>query len=433
MGQQTDPPLDVTIAEFAKAPNDNNQVNVIKLGEGNLELLSDTLSLVELDHATLEVKNEYNSIQCTTNVPDQCTVTQNKSVPLGQMNPGASAHPHFTDDGDYIGLREIAKLMPKVTPGKEALAVYRIRKDQRDTIQDMVHMPISRTSYTHDFGLAKAADGDYVIVCAQPISYLPMNIATTATLKNGLEKTSAPAKFFVAPLQFGAEAIEMDAPDTIYFGHQVNSFSTEPGKYVIDLNKQHNIFFDRYDIGCIKDKSCRDSWPTTAVDGVLPGYQTITRYTLDTNAKTVTSEPLFGHPVEENIFNEFDLFKLHPADHGKPHCGFWAWQAFFNSTSFGSWAVVRTELCGEAPKVAAAWYRKSWYPGEASFIPKPGSEDKTEGVLLFQAYDGNADKTSLIVADAKTMDTIAEAELPVNIPFTVHGNWIPASDQFLQV
>merc|ERR1712176_140099 len=134
-------------------------------------------------------------------------------------------------------------------------------------------------------------------------------------------------------------------------------------------------------MGCMKDKKCRDAWPTTASDGVVPGYQTVTRYTIDINAKTATSEPLFGHSVEENIYNEFDLFKMHPADYGKPHCGFWAWQAFYQSTSFASWAVVRTELCGDKPKVAAAWHRDNVYPGEASFIPKPGSADKTEGVL----------------------------------------------------
>merc|ERR1712137_1266604 len=143
-------------------------------------------------------------------------------------------------------------------------------------------------------------------------------------------------------------------------------------------------------------------------------------------ANTITSKPLFGHDSQENIFNEHDLFRLHPEDSGRPYCGYWAWQAYHNSTAFGSWAIVRAELCGESQVIAAAWYRENVYPGEASFVPKPGSADKTEGALVFHAYDGNSDKTLLIVADAKTMETIAEAELPVQIPFTVHGNWFPA-------
>jgi len=153
----------------------------------------------------------------------------------------------------------------------------------------------------------------------------------------------------------------------------------------------------------------------------------VTRYELNLIDDTVTSKPLFGRGPQENIFNEHDLFHLHPDDIGKPYCGYWAWQAYYNSTSFASWAVVRAELCGASPTVAAAWYRENVYPGEASFVPKPGSTDKTEGALVFHAYDGNADKTILVVIDAKTMETLAEAELPVQIPFTVHGNWFPAS------
>jgi len=426
--QPTSPKQRVTITEFAKAPNDNNQVNVIDLGD-SYQLLSDTLSIIEIDKTTLEVTSEANSLQCDNNVPDQCTVMKNVTLPFGQMNPGASAHPHKTDDGDFIGLREHCKYTGAEIIGKEGFSVYRIKKDQRDTIQDLVHIPVSKTSYTHDFGIAKGPDGDTVIVCAQPIHYNALEIALTGTLQKGLVKTKDRSRFYIAPLQFGAKAIEIDAPDQIFFGHSVNSYSTESGKFVIDINKQQNIFFDRYSIDVVKDKAKRDAWPTTASGGVLPGYQTVTRYTIDINEKTVSSEPLFGTEVEENIFNEHDLFRLHPADYGKPYCGYWAWQAYYNSTSWASWAVIRTELCGEKPTVAAAWYRPNVYPGEASFVPKPGSTDKTEGTLIFKAYDGVKNTTSLVVADAKTMETIAEAVLPINIPFTVHGNWFPASSR----
>jgi len=269
-----------------------------------------------------------------------------------------------------------------------------------------------------------------VIVCAQPIHYNSLNIVLTGSLQTGLVKAKDPPRFYVAPLQFGAEAVEIDAPDTIFFGHQVNSYSTESGKFVMDINKQHSIFFNRYDMSVIKDKAKRDAWPTTAdSSGVIPGYQTVTRYTIDVNSKTVTSEPLFGQQPEENSLNEHDLFRLHPEDYGKPYCGYWAWQAYYQSTSFASWAIVRAELCGKEPKVAAAWYRPNVYPGEASFVPKPGSADKTEGSLVFKAFDGVKNTTSLVVADAKTLDTVAEAVLPINVPFTVHGNWFPASSE----
>merc|ERR1712137_185936 len=402
----------------------------IELGDGNLEVLSDVLSMVEVDRSSLELTQEYNYRQCANNVPSHCTVTKNVSNPLGQLDAGASAHPHITEDGDYIGLRELGKYAGAL-PGHEGFAVYRIRKEQRDTIQDMVTIKVKKTSYTHSFGLTKGPDGDHVIVVAQPIHYDALAMAQKATLDVGLVKSPDPVRFYVAPLQFGAEAIEIEAPESFFFGHVVNSYSPKSGNFVIDVNMEHNIFFDRYSLAVQRSKALRDAWPTTAVDGVAPGYATVTRFVIDVEQKTVTSKPLFGRKPEENIFNEHDLFKLHPDDYGKPYCGYWAWQAYYNSSSFASWAAVRTELCGEKPAVAAAWYRPNVYPGEASFVPKPGSADKTEGALVFKAHDGNVGKTSLVVADAKTMETVAEAELPIRIPFTVHGNWFPNSKSLM--
>ena len=68
-----------------------------------------------------------------------------------------------------------------------------------------------------------------------------------------------------------------------------------------------------------------------------------------------------------------------------------------------------------------------WILGEPSFVPKPGSSDKTEGTLVFKAFDGNSKRSLLIVCDAKTLTTISEAVLPIPVPFAIHGNFFPSS------
>lgn len=426
--QPTEPAQKVGMKQFMQASNDNNNVNVMELGGGNLEVLSDTLTLVELNRSSLDVSNEYNFMQCDTNVPDHCTVTKNVVQPLGQMNSGASAHPFVTEEGDIIGLREMANYVGvEGVVSKEGFAVYRIKKGQRDSIEDILSFKVEKTSYTHSFGLTQGANGKHVVVVAQPIIYNPLAIATSGTLQKGLIRSKdGQARFYIAPLEKDGKVVEVDAPDTLFFGHVVNSYCPSSGKFVVDVDKQHGLFFDRYSLDVQRDKSRRDAWPLTENNGHKPGYQAVTRYEIDINSKVVTSTPLFGKQPEDNIENEHDLFALHPDDIGKPYCGYWAWQSYYNSTSFASWAVVRTELCGqEAPRVAAAWHRPNVYPGEASFIPQPGSNDKTEGVLIFHAHDGSSGKSSLVLADAKTLTTIAEAELPVRVPFTVHGNWLP--------
>jgi len=239
------------------------------------------------------------------------------------------------------------------------------------------------------------------------------------TLQAGLKVAkNEGTKFYVTPVEKGATPVEIDA-DPFFFGHFVNSYEVGDGVFVADIAMQDNAFFDRYSLDVVRNKTRRDNWANEK------GYVTIVRYELNTTAKTVKSTPLWGKESMKNIDHEFDLFRLHPEDYGKPYCGFWAWQTFYNSTSYASWALVRAEVCGPKPEVAAVWFRPNVYPGEATFIPKPGSTDKTEGVLIFKASDGVTRKTSLVIADAKTMETVAEAVLPVNIPFTVHGNWFP--------
>merc|ERR1712226_840851 len=118
-----------------------------------------------------------------------------------------------------------------------------------------------------------------------------------------------PSYFHIAELKTGAKVTKVRSPDTIFFGHQVNSYSTGPGKFVMDVNKQDGMFFNRYSLDVVRSKEKRDAWPTTAVDGVKPGYQAVTRYEIDIDANTVTSRPLFGRSSQENI-NEHDLFRL---------------------------------------------------------------------------------------------------------------------------
>lgn len=217
--------------------------------------------------------------------------------------------------------------------------------------------------------------------------------------------------------------------DPFFFGHFLNTFSPGPGKITFDLDHQSQIFFDRFSFDVQGSKSKRDNWASEHGNA----YSTPTRYEVDIEARTVTSKPLFPNPKTQCAPNskwcEFDLFKMHPDDYSRPYCGFWSQQVFFNSSSFASQGVVRAELCGKEPKVAASWYQPNAYPGEVQFVPKPGSTDKTEGVVIFKIYEGDTKKSKIIVTDAKTMETIAYAELPVRIPFTVHGNFYPAGSK----
>jgi carotenoid cleavage dioxygenase-like enzyme len=246
-------------------------------------------------------------------------------------------------------------------------------------------------------------------------------------LKGGFENPQgSKSQIHLVPLDGGISVPLKIEHDPFYFGHFLNTFSTGPGKITFDLDRQSEVFFDRFAFEIQQDKTKRDTWAETHGNA----YSTPTRYEVDVDAGTVSSRPLFADPKTQCASNskwcEFDLFKLHPDDIGRPYCGFWSQHVFFNSTSFASQAVIRADLCGkDGPKVVASWYRPNTYPGEVQFVPKPGSTDKTEGVAIFKVYEGDTKSSKIVVADSKTMATLATAELPVRVPFTVHGNFYP--------
>merc|ERR1712000_527802 len=314
--------------------------------------------------------------------------------------------------------------------GEGRMAIYKLHPDSPDVVQDIVYVDQPRASYTHAFGLTKGMDGgEYGVVVGQPVYANMAKMLWTGTLKEGFESPEgANAMVHLLPMDGGAgyhEPVSIEL-DRFFFGHFLNTWSPGPGKITFDLNRQAQIFFDRFTFEVQGNKAKRDSWAEEHGNA----YSTPTRYEVDLETRTVTSRQLFpdvkGQCAPNSKWCEFDLYSLHPDDFGRPYCGFWAQQVFFNSSSFGAQGVVRVELCGpEGPKVAASWYQRNAYPGEAQFVPKPGSKDKTEGVMIFKIFEGDTGYSKIIVADAKTMKTIASATLPIRIPLTIHGNWYP--------
>jgi len=421
VAQETTPPRhNPGMSGMSSAPNDNNNVNPWMFEKGHLAVLSDTPTIVDVHPASLNFMDEIGMMGF-----------KNVSNPVvAPMTSGASAHPHCAEDGAYMGLREATRMVPM---GKSRMSVYKLHPDKENVVQDIAHVDVPRASYTHSFGLTKGMEGgEYAVVVAQPVYSNMIKIATKGTLAAGFESPAgAKTMIHLLPMNTasGKKVVSIEH-DPFFFGHFLNTFSSGPGKVTFDLDHQSQIFFDRFSFDVQTSKSKRDNWAAEHGNA----YSTPTRYEVDIEAGTVTSKPLFPNPQTQCAPNskwcEFDLFKMHPDDYSRPYCGFWSQQVFFNSSSFASQAIVRAELCGkEGPKVAASWYQPNAYPGEVQFVPKPGSTDKTEGVAIFKVYEGDTKLSKIIVADAKTLETLAYAELPVRIPFTVHGNFYPAGSK----
>jgi torulene dioxygenase len=65
-----------------------------------------------------------------------------------------------------------------------------------------------------------------------------------------------------------------------------------------------------------------------------------------------------------------------------------------------------------------------WSAGEPLFVPEPGADAEDAGVLLAAASHLTREAAALFVLDATTMDVVAVAEAPVNVPLGFHGTFI---------
>lgn len=66
-------------------------------------------------------------------------------------------------------------------------------------------------------------------------------------------------------------------------------------------------------------------------------------------------------------------------------------------------------------------------PSEAVFVPRAANGAEEDGWVLSYVYDMETDLSSVMILDAQDFagEPVAIIELPVRVPLTFHGNWIP--------
>ncbi|KAJ8401705.1 hypothetical protein AAFF_G00376760 [Aldrovandia affinis] len=82
-------------------------------------------------------------------------------------------------------------------------------------------------------------------------------------------------------------------------------------------------------------------------------------------------------------------------------------------------SLLKMDLQGKQLKV---WQQPGLYPSEPVFIPSPDATEEDDGVILSVVITPTQENSSfLLVLDAKTFEELGRAEVPVNIPYGLHG------------
>lgn len=62
--------------------------------------------------------------------------------------------------------------------------------------------------------------------------------------------------------------------------------------------------------------------------------------------------------------------------------------------------------------------------GEFVFVPSRPDAAEDDGVLMGYVYDGETDRSDLVLLDAASLEAVATVHLPVRVPYGFHGNWV---------
>jgi carotenoid cleavage dioxygenase len=148
--------------------------------------------------------------------------------------------------------------------------------------------------------------------------------------------------------------------------------------------------------------------------GPSEGPPTLDRWTIDLNAGKVLEERIDDRGQE---FPRIDERLTGRRNRYGYSVGFESGQT--------SQSLIKHDLA--AGTSATRTFGAHGEPGEFVFVPADPDAAEDEGVLIGLVYDGDSDRSDLVVVDAGTLETVAEAHLPVRVPHGFHGNWVPTS------
>jgi carotenoid cleavage dioxygenase-like enzyme len=84
--------------------------------------------------------------------------------------------------------------------------------------------------------------------------------------------------------------------------------------------------------------------------------------------------------------------------------------------------IVRIDTVSRSTQ---SWWAEGCFPGEPVFVSAPNAQGEGEGVLLSVVLDAMRGASFLLVLDAQSLQEIARAECPHQIPFGLHGKFYP--------
>lgn len=352
---------------FRPQVTDNPAINAYKFGDRYIAL-SETPMAYEFDGATLD------------------------TVGVAYENPDmfATAHPHLDGaNGDMINLScklgaRSSQSFFRVTPGD--LAMKRIAKLAR-----------RRPTYQHSFGMSAR----WLIFTEFPFSVDPLEILRTGRpfIENFRFRPEEGTRITLIDQQTGKIGGEWSAEPGFCF-HHVNAWE-EGDEVFVDLCR-----FDDPSIveNLYLSEVRKGEYPTES-------NPYLHRYKLTPGSERAEEWRVSEEPIELARIN-------YRANNSKPYRHVYG-VGMGEGVPFDRLVKIDAETGG-----SIVWSEPDQLCGEPVFVSAPDAQAEDDGVVLSLVLDGEAQRSMLLILDARDMSELARAEISRPVPPGFHGNFV---------
>ena len=353
-------------AMFSPKISDNANVNLVKLGERFIAM-TETPIPVQFDDDTLAAAG------------------------VAYEAPGmlTTAHPHM-DRATKGMLNYAAKLGPR-----NSYRFFLLRPDATQP-EVIATQAVREPAYMHSFGLTPR----WLVLAEFPLVVNPLRLAFSGRpyIENFRWRPELGTRFHLFD-RSGGQALGPFETEARFAFHHVNSYE-ENGDVVVDIvtSPTAQIVEDLY------LERLRQGKP------IAPAH--LERFRITPASGTVTSERLADAAMELPRIN-------YGRCNERPYR--YVWGVGFD----GGWLdrIVKADV---VERTTTVWSEDGCYPGEAVFVGAPDGEREDEGVLLSVVLDGRTGNSFLLVLDASSLEELARADVPHQIPFGFHGQFARA-------
>ena len=256
--------------------------------------------------------------------------------------------------------------------------------------------PVREPAYMHSFGLTPR----WLVLAEFPFVVNPLRLALSGRpyIENYRWRPERGTRFHLFDRGTG-EAVGPFETAARFAFHHVNSYE-ENGDVVVDIATTPDA------------RIVEDLYLDRLREGKPIAQAHLERFRISPGAGTVEAERLIDEPLE-----------LPRINYGR--CNERAYRYAWGVGSAGGWLdrIVKADVVQRSSSV---WAEDGCYPGEPVFVAVPDAEREDEGVLLSVVLDGRSGDSFLLVLDATSLQELARAAVPHQIPFGFHGQFARA-------